>query len=198
MRIVNLLQEGRSLDWTQIDRTLCAEFPGLQTPDRQLIHTILQSYAAQDTDGNWLLRENDTAASRREDVAAMIQLLAQTGERLGLTVRREKVLVWEAALNGQDLHFTVIASAMLARILDAAEHAPEQGVIVLPGGRAELVMFKRERDPRLSYRLDGGWRFLKYRHVRRMAESESVSMENLASYLTLDPITVDEAQMPLL
>jgi len=198
MRIVNLLQEGRPLAWSEIDQTLCAEFPGLQTPDRQLIHTVLQSYAAQDADGRWLLRENDATASRREDVAEMIQLLAETGEKLGLTVRREKVLVWEAALNGQDLHFTVIASAMLARILDTAEHPSEQGVIVLPGGRAELVMFKRERDPRLNYRLDGGWRFLKYRHVRRMAESESVSLENLASYLVLDPITIDEAQMPLL
>jgi hypothetical protein len=198
MRIVNLLQESRPLAWAEIDRTLCVDFPGLQTPDRQLIQTVLQSYAALDPGGRWMLRGNDAAASRREDVAEIYQLLAETGEKFGLKVRKDRLLVWEAALNGQDLHFTVIASGMLARILDAAGHPPEQGVIVLPGGRAELVMFKRERDPRLDFRLDGGWRILKFRHVRRMAESKSVSLENLASYLTLDPITVDEAQMPLL
>ena len=198
MRIVNLLQVNQRVRLTEVNDILCAEFTGLQTPDIRLIRTILSSYAEREGDQHWRLRENDTAAHRREDVDEIYQLLGRTGERLGYSIVRDEGLIWSGALGGKDLHFTVIASAMLTRIMDAAAHPPAQGIIVLPGGRAELIMFKRERDPRLSYRLDGGWRFLKFRHVRRMAESKSVSVDNLASYLALDPITVDEAQMPLL
>jgi hypothetical protein len=198
MRLVNLLQEKLSLTWAEADTTLCAEFPGLLTPDRELIETILKSYAEQDISDVWHLRLSDVSATRRQDLSEVENLLLGTGKRLGFNVRAGEPLVWEKALNGADLHFYLIASTVLTRILAAAAHRPEQGVLVLPGGRAELVMYKRERDPRLSYRLDGGWRFLKFRHVRRMGESDSLSAENLASYLALDPITHDEAQLPLL
>jgi hypothetical protein len=96
-----------------------------------------------------------------------------------------------------DLHFHVMASAVLGT-LAAESKEPDQRVIVLPGGRAELVLYKRQRDPRLNYLLEGGWQFLKFRHVRRMAESEAVNQDNLASYFSLDPLTHDEAQLPLL
>ncbi|MBN2044089.1 MAG: hypothetical protein JW757_03635 [Anaerolineales bacterium] len=196
--LVNLLQAQPVISWAEIDAALCEQFPGLLTPDQRLIRMILTSYAEQDQSGNWHLRANDIAASRQKDITEIEQLLCSTGERLGFTVKKGEPLIWEHALNQSDLHFYLIASTVLSRILDAADHRPEEGVVVLPGGRAGLVMYKRERDPRLSYRLDGGWRILKFRHVRRMWESKSLSEKNLASYLVLDPIAHDEAQLPLL
>jgi hypothetical protein len=193
-----MLQVQPTITWPEIDAALCAEFPGLLTPDRRVIETVLKSYAEVDEGGIWHLRENDIAANRQRDIAEMEKLLQATGERLGFTVQTGEPLVWKHALNNSDLHFYLIASTVLSRVLDAADHRPEEGVLVLPGGRAELFMYKRDRDPRLSYRLDGGWRILKFRHVRRMGESKSLSVENLASYLALDPITHDEAQLPLL
>lgn len=195
--VVNLLQKERTLTWPQLDNALCAQFPGLQTPDRPLIETILSSYASLEEDERWHLRQNDTAAKRQEDVREVKDLLAGVGERLGFTVQMGEEIVWEEALQGMDLHFHVMASAVLGRL--AAESGRADGrVIVLPGGRAELVLYKRQRDPRLNYLLEGGWQFLKFRHVRRMAESEAVNRDNLASYFSLDPLTHDEAQLPLL
>ncbi|MFN2144781.1 MAG: hypothetical protein ACK2T7_05480, partial [Anaerolineales bacterium] len=196
--LVTLLQERPTRTLTDLDATLCREFPGLLTPERQLIGKVLESYAEEVSPDTWQLRGNDAAAARRQDVTEIEALLLETGKRLGFQVEQGDSLVWEKALNGSDLHFYLIASSVLTRVLDGADHRPEEGVVVLPGGRAELVMYKREQDPRLNYRLDGGWHFLKFRHARRMAESDSLTPENLASFLALDPITSDEAQLPLL
>ncbi|MEJ2759180.1 MAG: hypothetical protein P8046_11925, partial [Anaerolineales bacterium] len=198
MAVVNLFQAVNALPHAEIDTTLCNQFPGLQTPDASLLQAILNSYAEESQPGHWSLRENDTAAARRADVAEMFRLLEKTGSELGFTVRRENALIWENAQDGQPLYFYVIASSILGRIIHAAQHRPEQGVIVLPGSRAGLVMHKRERDPRLDYQLEGGWRFLKFRYVRRLAESERISPENLASHFALDPLSHEEAQLPLL
>jgi len=198
MAVVKLFQEHNTLDWEQINIHLCRMFPGLQTPDIPLIHTIVQSYAEEAESGLWQLRPNDTTTARRADIAQIYAILADTGEALGFSVVKDQPLVWEQALNGQPLHFYLIASAILGKIINSAEHPPEQGVIILPGSRAGLVMHKRERDPRLDFRLDGGWRFLKFRHVRRLVEAEHLSQDNLASFFALDPLSHDLAQLPLL
>ena len=198
MAIVKAFQENNTLSWSELNAHLCSTFPGLQTPDTPLVNTILHSYAEPDPAGLWQLKPSDTTPSRRADVAEIYTILADTGEGLGFKVRREQPLVWEQALNGQPLYFYLIASAIMGKIIDGAEHPPEQGIIVLPGSRAGLVMHKRERDPRLDYRLDGGWRFLKFRHVRRLVENEHLSPENLASFFALDPLSHDLAQLPLL
>ena len=198
MALVTLLQEGPTRTWAEIDRAMCAQFPGLQTPDSPLLLAILSSYATETETGVWQLRENDTSSARRQDVTELYQFLARIGAQLGYPVQPAQPLVWENALNGQPLYFYLIASAILGKIISSPPHAPEQGVIVLPGGRAGLVLHKRERDPRLDYILEGGWRFLKFRQVRRMAENERLTQENLASYFALDPLAHDDVQMPLL
>ena len=198
MAIVKLFQEKVTLSTEEINLSLCSMFPGLQTPDAPLIQTILQSYGEINAAGLWQLKPNDSTSSRRADVAEIYTILAETGQMLGFNVRREQPLVWEEALNGKPVYFYLIASAIMGKIINEADHPPEQGMIVLPGSRAALVMHKRERDPRLNFRLDGGWRFLKFRHVRRLEENEHLSPQNLASFFALDPLSHDLAQLPLL
>ena len=147
---------------------------------------------------HWQLKPNDTTSARRADISEIYAILADTGEELGFQVIRNQPMVWEQALNGKPLYFYLIASAILGKIIEGADHPAEQGVIVLPASRSGLVMHKRDRDPRLNYRLDGGWRFLKFRHVRRLEEAEHISQENLASFFALDPLSHDLAQLPLL
>jgi hypothetical protein len=195
--IVQQLQNAGETGYFELDSLLCAQFPGLLTPDQPLVSTILTSYAEKRGDGRYFLKENDSTAKRRTDIAEIAGLLVELGQRMGYQVRQGNEIVWQQAQGRTDLVFYLIASANLGRILDGAKHPPEQGIIVLPGGRAEVVLFKRERDPRLDQRLKDGWRFLKYRHVRRMAASSTLSPDNMASYLTLDPLTQDATQIPL-
>jgi hypothetical protein len=59
-------------------------------------------------------------------------------------------------------------------------------------------VFKLRRDPRLRQAIEAGWRFLKFRHARLLAESPSLARENLDEQLALDPLTETQEQMRLL
>ncbi len=198
MALVNLLQGSPPLPFPEIEAQLYPQFPGLLTPEASLLEAILISYADRDAKKRWHLRSSDTAAARRADVTEIKQLLTQIGERLGHSVSGEQPLIWQGALNGKPLYFYLIASAMLGKIVLQASHPPEQGVIVLPGGRSDLALHKLERNPHLAYRVEGGWRFLKFRFVRQLAGSEILTRDNFASHFNLDPLTRADAQLPLL
>jgi hypothetical protein len=198
VEIVTILQERPEISLSELEKHLCQSFTGLLTPEHSLILSILESYAEQNQDLKWRLRDNDTTTSRRDDVHEMRDILTQIGTRLGLQVSGERPLVWQSDFAPRHLYFYIIASANLSKILRGASHPPEQGIIVLPGGRANLVLKKLERDPRLEYQIEAGWRFLKFRYLRRMAENTMLTFENFPSSLNLDPITSDDPQMPLL
>jgi hypothetical protein len=57
---------------------------------------------------------------------------------------------------------------------------------------------KLARDPRFQQAADDGWRFIKFRHVRRLAENLSLTRESFAELLELDPLTLEHLQAPLL
>jgi hypothetical protein len=83
-------------------------------------------------------------------------------------------------------------------------YAPQSGrarlVVVIPGGRAGLIDYKLERDPRLRAAVtQGEWMFLKFRHVRRLLEEPMLDRADLHTVLSRDPIVEQSsAQLPLL
>ena len=94
----------------------------------------------------------------------------------------------------------IVFPAQLPRRFDL-EAAPEQAPnnwIVVPGGRAGLLSHKMRRDPRLENVIEANWRFLKFRHLRWLAESETLGRENLNEQFSLDPLANRDPQMPLL
>lgn len=202
MAIVNLLQEQQILEQRQVEEHLYRQFSGLQTPDLPLIEAVLASYAKQQPDGRWQLREQDLSQNRREDIGNLRQVLLEAGARLGFpvqpgSIKEGKPLVWEQAQNGTPLYFYLVASTVLGKIVRHPTHPPEQGLIVLPGSRAKLLLFKREKNPYLASLLDTGWRIVKFRTARSLTDSEHFSAETLASFFALDPLSSDDAQLPL-
>ena len=93
------------------------------------------------------------------------------------------------------LVFYVITSAVIGKILLDASLPPQRSFVVLPGGRANLVLHKLQKDPRLQQAVDAGWRFLKFRHLRRMAESPLLNRDNLDDQFALDPLTYTKPQI---
>jgi len=185
---------------------LCAAFPGLLTPNSELIHAGLESYGEQipPDSGRWHLRSQDTPQARAADLAEMRELLQQIGESLGFsTVERtgkDDILcyAWEETGEQPAYVFYISASAALGEIILTSQAPSQHAFIVLPGGRANLVMYKLRCDPRLEQAVQKGWRFLKFRHVRRLAESQLLTRETLDEQVALDPLTYTEPQIPLL
>jgi hypothetical protein len=73
------------------------------------------------------------------------------------------------------------------------------GAFVLPEARADLVRFKLGRSPLLQRPLaEGRWEFIKYRHLRRLAQVTEPDRHDLKKIVGLEPIIEKpEAQIPL-
>jgi hypothetical protein len=66
--------------------------------------------------------------------------------------------------------------------------------LVIPGGRAALVSYKLAHNPPWQQALDeGGWRFIKYRHVRQLVAQPDVDEYALRTIIGLDPIVEKES-----
>ncbi len=109
---------------------------------------------------------------------------------------RGKNLAGAAAERPPGMAFYITVSAVLSGALPIRPPLA-QGWIVLPGGRARLLAYKLRRDPRLRALAEQRWRFVKFRHLRRLAEDESLTPGNLEHLLSLDPLENSDPQLSL-
>jgi hypothetical protein len=190
MAVVTFLQKNPNTIYLEIENDLNPRFPGLLTPSKGLIYAVLNSYAERET-GEWTLRAEDLASTRRAEMDNISALIEEIGKRSGYTIRKaDKLLHWEN--NGKSVHsFYVLASALISRALEAAH---EDTIIVIPGGRAALIAYKQERDPSLKARMKTR-RVAKYRLLRSISEMQILTRESFEEQISNDPVEKSTAQM---
>jgi hypothetical protein len=200
-------QPGSSLQ--EIDRAMCEAYPGLFTPPLDFIHLCLESYATQESPqvNHWYLRPEDDLVHRQVDLEQADQSICQIGERLGYGCADRRANVSRANVtwldkNGESVYwFFTLASAAIGEIVLRSEQPSVCSFIVLPGSRANLLIYRLRRDLRLARAFNpsqGNWRFLKFRHLRSMAGSPNLNRDNLDQLLNLDPITYSTPQLWLI
>lgn len=180
----------------EIDATLATVFPGALTPPASLIRTVLTSYGSEVED-RWQLSESEQPRTRRRDLHEIRSAISGLGQRLGFEVDKGNVMQWHAK-NKPVLSFYPIASAVLGDLLLNAVTDPVASVVVVPGRRSELVLAKIDRDPRLRQAMKDGWRFVKFRHMRRLAANMTLTSDSFNELLELDPLALEQLQAPLL
>ena len=190
-----LRRPGHSLD--EVDQMLCEVFPGLLTPPRSLAEAILKSYG-DERDGHWFIAPSEQPKSRRKDLDEMRKGLEALGKRLGYKVTWGNPVEWRENDGRLHLSFFPVASSLLGDVLLKSSAPPDKSIVLLPGRRAALALYKISRDPRFKQAIEDGWRFIKFRHLRRMAENKSLTVDSFNELLELDPLTLEQAQAPLL
>jgi hypothetical protein len=197
--LVNFLIYNPHSTLLDIDTYLCAAFPGLLTPDIELIHICLESYGEQapPDSGQWILRENDQPRIRRSDLDEMQVSLTKLAQQLGFVVRGDRPTLWDDLGGNLRYVFHIIASAIIGELVYDTAYSPNQSLIVLPGGRANLVAYKLTRDPRLRQAIEKGWRFIKYRQVRMLMETPALTKVTLDGFISQDALTYDQPQLRL-
>ncbi len=191
--VVRFLHKNPGVTLSQLMRAVYHALPGLLTPPQALLIAILESYAVE-RNSSWHLREEDTPAARRAELTAMRALVQSIGQRLGFEVNAppNAPITWADA--GQVVYiFHVSASALMGKVHSMP---PAQTVLVIPGGRAGLIAYKRKRDPALRA-ASQDWRFLKYRHLRQIAELPLLTRDTWPELLRSDPIEQQGGQMML-
>jgi hypothetical protein len=178
----------------EVESGLYPLFPSLLTPSRALIQAVLDSYALE-VNGCWRLRPEDTPAARRAELRHIASLLEQMGIRLAYSVSHPEsnVVLWQT--NGQTVYaFHVTASAIVSHFFSRNVYPREQCLLVLPGGRAGLLAYKLRRDPVLR-QASAGWRVIKFRLLRALAEAPLLSRETWEEQINSDPIEHTPGQM---
>ncbi len=193
--------DGQPMSESEFVRALYAYFPGPLTPDAGLVTTCLQAYGYETPDGRWRLRPEDVEEARDAERLAIIAELQALGQRLGYrSLAPEPFDV--AWFEGQEARGLFVvrwrAAVNEALALDISAAAPRP-YLVIPGGRAALVSYKLAHNPLWQRAVEeGGWRFIKYRHVRQLAAQDEVDEYQLRTIVGLDPIVEQEgAQIPL-
>lgn len=188
--IVNYLQKNPNVIFLEVDEALSKQFTGLKTPPKDLIYAVLHSYAINDKP-RWKLRDEDIASVRRDEIKKMIETLQEIGKRLNYdSFLDDKVLVWRESKK-IIRKFYVMASAILNKALDIAD---EQTVIVVPGGRADLIAYKLDHNPALKERLQKH-RLVKFRTLRDLLEIKMLTRETFEEQISSDPLEKSSGQM---
>ena len=198
--VVRLLQKQPGLDFAAMEEEMCSQFTGLMTPAVDLVRACLESYAEQEPEGSdrWRLRKADSPSTRRLDMEDIASLLADTGQRLGYTVEAGPPHIWREQDGQVRLAFYLVASGVIGKLITRPAYPPQHSLVVYPGSRAGLIAYKLEADPHLAQAAGEGWRFVKFRQVRRMAEDASLTRDSIDVQLALDPLAYKDAQIQML
>ena len=191
--IVTFLQKNPDSIYLEIEDDLYPRFPGLLTPSKAMIYSVLYSYAEKDG-GAWRLRPEDVASARRNEMNTIAAMIEIVGRRLNYTTRREeKNFLWEE--QGQVKYaFYVLASALIGRAIAETPYLPGQTIVVIPGGRAALAAYKAQRDPALAARMKT-YRLVKYRLMRTLVEVPVLTRDTFEEQIASDPLEKSKAQM---
>ena len=192
--LVSILQKNPACTLLEIEGRLYPEFSGLLTPPKMLVGAVLDSYGAE-KEGRWSLRDEDTPSNRRAELQEMAELIEAIGTRLKFKTEKfpENNTIWIDAEKPVRV-FYILASALTGPILADNQHPVEKCLLVIPGGRAGLLAYKKKRDPKLSQSL-ADWRIVKFRLLRALAEIPVLNRQSFDEQLFSDPIEQTQGQL---
>lgn len=199
--IIARLRKTESLSFLEIYKHICGKFPGMIAPASSLVKTILASYADPSSvkPGQWQLRPQDASDHRRQDIHAVIARLNMISQRLGYHQEHADTITWKDASSECRWIFFILPTTEISRIVrKQMPVAPDFRVLIIPGGRAELINYRLKHDASLLEKLTG-WHLVKFRHIKLLAEREELNLQTWSNLLDADPPQWQGAeQLPLL
>ncbi|MBE0411286.1 MAG: hypothetical protein IBX69_16310 [Anaerolineales bacterium] len=198
--VVDHLHSISACSASELDQVICEMFPGLLTPDREIIQACLDSYSVQlqDDGEKWRLSPQEEREQRTSEVNKMREMLDELGERLGFHSTGDHPLFWENEQGEKVFAFYILVSACFGDILTSTLPPTTKRWIVIPGSRSGLVLYKINHNPYFKSLLASGWQFLKFRHLRGLLGLTNLNRQNLEHQMGLDPLTETASQMRLL
>jgi hypothetical protein len=200
MELVRYLLKNPGESLLVIDSAMCNLFPGLLTPGGEFIYVCLESYAIEQPENSdrWYIRKDDLPQTRRMHIETIRQTIAKIAEKLNYRSEGERPILWFDENSSLVYALYILASATYGEVILSNPYPPERSVIILPGSRANLALYKQKRNSELQQIITQGWLFIKFRHIYRILENPLLSRENFAELLSIDPLQDAKLQMRLL
>ena len=202
LAVRGILAGAKRVGEKELEDEILAQFPGLLTPEIELVEACAAAYADQ-VDGEWRWRGVDAEAER----ARASRLVSELGVRLNLEVRaggqddpfdlvwREEKVVPASSAGSvretrvhEDSHGFIFRDRLDLRTLVRTPAAPLHGIVVIPETQVDLAREKLRRMPTLLKPLhEAGWEFLRLPFVQVLLGSLSVERAEVQLALGLDP-----------
>ncbi len=195
IELVKWLNRNPGQSISEIEKALYQIFPGLQTPPGELIRVCLESYA---TFGGsdpplWQIRPSEAPAVRRADLDTIHRALEKLAKRLDYFADGEIPMVWKSHRQAEYLLFPM-ASAIIGRhVLKPQDLPPNHCILVAPGSRINLILYKMRHNPLLAEAVAGGWRIMKFRQLRQLLEQPNLTPALFENLVEGDPPRWEEA-----
>lgn len=189
--IRDLLHKSEPINNRDLERLLCGQFRGSQTPSAEFIRLCLESYADPTLNNvhSFLLQPEECQTRRDADLAEMRSILYTCTERLGIIRETDaESMVWKTQ-QGQISHryFLTIASALAEIVFSCISDESVKNVIIFPGSRSRLINYRLKHDPRLEAKVEENWHFAKFRTMRRLAQQEHLTHDLWNELIESDP-----------
>jgi hypothetical protein len=199
MELVNLLIKQPGLSLFELQQMLNRRFPGLLTPPAELLQICLDSYAMPDggTPITWQMRPAENPSVRRTDLDTIGRGLVRLGRRLDFDASGGMPVIWKDARGTPVTLFFPLASAVISKHIGQPQTLPPgRCILVVPGSRVNLILYKLQRDPRLAAAMAAGWRILKFRQLREILDQPSLTPTLFESLIDGDPPHWEGATQP--
>jgi hypothetical protein len=199
MAIVEMLLQDTGADFQSVQTRLNRQFPGVLTPGTELIRTILDSYGelVDSVAGKWKLASRENPLTRQTDLSEMLDTLRSTGSKFGYKVEGESDSIWKNSDGDLVYYFVPTVQACVSDIMMNSTYPPEKSLIVIPASRANLLLYKIEKNPLLYEAMVAGWRIVKFRHIRHISIEHQNEPEQWEMQLDMDPLEFKPIQMKM-
>ncbi len=157
----------------ELERTVCEELPGRETPEREAIQACLGAYADPDEDQSdfFKLRQGESQKAREKDIEELKGLLENCGKNFNLDIKKEKNIIEWFDKDQRVYRFILLTSCVLMPYLSrfTSSEENENNVLVFPGSHSRWLVYRTRQDTRLEQILNGNWHLLKFRYLRWLA-----------------------------
>jgi len=186
-----ILLSRKGIRLADLDREICEKFRGERTPEFELINTILQSYMSPKLNDPHVFdfHSNESNDDREKDLKEIRDLLIRIGKSFNMQPTVNSSISWKDPVSMKSSYiFYPTISAEISQFLFKQDPSEKiQQVIVFPGSRSTLIYYRLQHDPRFASAVENGWHFLKFRHLRRLAEKDDLDIHSWAELLDNDP-----------
>jgi hypothetical protein len=175
-------------------------FPGRYTPEDKVLLNCLESYAEliDEQKHLWRLRENEKPNLRKAEVNKIRKILLDMGERLNYKSRGDNPILWFDDLDDNpNYSFHVLSTAIVSKHIWENTTLARTKVLVSPGSRANLLAFKKQRDPILGEKLDHNFLTVKFRLIRDLDANPLLTRELFIEQIQIDPPEYRASQLAL-
>ena len=199
-KLLDFLFEKNETSAKEIKKVLYQSFRGRYTPEDTVMLNCLDSYADLiDSDNHiWKLRDNEHEELRELEINQIKEIINTLGKKLNYKISGEDSILWFDETRTNPIYsFHVFSTAIIGELIRKEKSNASKRILVFPGSRANLIAFKKQRDPILAEILDKDYVGVKFRLIRDLGANPLITRELFREQIHVDPPEYRDSQLAL-